>query len=87
MEPGDIVKVSFDSHSQELLVVSKKEIAIINGQEFIIYHFATGHVLFVKKTFCISNCINIKGHLIDSKKEIKNDDFYLKINKKSALPL
>ena len=57
------------------------------NQNYIIYNFSTGHVLYVKDTFTLPQQINIEGRLIDSVKEIKGGDFYLKLNSKSALPL
>lgn len=85
-EIGACIKVIFKSLSQDLIIVSHKE-EIFCNQNYIIYNFSTGHVLYVKDTFTLPQQINIEGRLIDSVKEIKGGDFYLKLNSKSALPL
>lgn len=83
---GQMLKIEFDNHLSELAIVACVE-KIMNGQKYLEYHFTTGHILYVKDTFLIPERLNVKGHLIDSTKEIQNDDYYLKIYSKAALPL
>ncbi len=86
MQIGDLLTVKFGDKSQELIVVSKTEPST-NGTNFYEYNFTYGNVLYVRHGFTVSNPLDIKGHNISSCNEIKDGDFYLKVNASYALPL
>lgn len=79
MKIADILRVKYDSFSQELIVASTGH-QTFAGVDYNVYYMANGYVLYEKKGYVVDNPLDVKGHLVLSEEEIKGGDYYLKVS-------
>ena len=80
MKIGDVLKLKYDSFSQDVFVVST-DYKTFGDYGYNVYYLykEKGYVLYEKKGYAVDNPLDVKGHLILSEEEIKGGDYYLKI--------
>ena len=82
MKIGDVLRVKYDSFSQEIIVLAVV-CQSFAGFDYNVYYFEADYLLYEKKGYAVDNPLDVKGHLILSEEEIKGGDYYLKVHKLS----